>query len=115
MLAFRAAHGIMAYVSLGQRRPGGRLPLGGIGTKRQQLNDYTSEAWRRAAANAQNDTMWCEVGLFGSGQSTAALLAAHPRIRTLTFDLFPLPATEAGGKMGSCGRPKACFDKDQLY
>ena len=100
VLAFRAARDLMAYVSLGQRRPGGRPPLGGIGTKRQQLNDYTSEAWRIAEANAQNDTMWCEVG-FGSGQSTAALLAAHPRIRTLTFDLFPLPATEAGGKMGS--------------
>ena len=99
-LAGRAARDIMAYVSLGQRRPGGRRPLGGIGTKLQQLNQYTSEAWRIAAANSQNDTMWCEVG-FGSGQSTAALLAAHPRIKTLTFDLFPLPATEASGKMGS--------------
>ena len=75
--------------------------MGGIGSKPEQLHRYAQEAWRIAQARPKATTWWCEIG-FGSGQSTAALLASHPNIKTLTFDLFPDGIlTPPAGKMGS--------------
>jgi hypothetical protein len=79
----------------------GRAPIGGIGSKRHQITHYAWAAWHIAEQNkrlyGQDTTWWCEIG-FGSGQSTAALLATHPSIKTLTFDLFP---QRGGAGMGS--------------
>lgn len=44
----------------------------------------------QAATQASRDVQVCEIG-FGSGMSTVLMLAASPRTRVLTFDLFPEP------------------------
>jgi len=92
-----AADAIIKHVKRGDS---GRTPIGGIGIKRTQQSHYVEKAWNIATQNAENTTYWCEIG-FGSGQSTAAMLAAHSGIRTLTFDLFPRPDLTPDGKMGS--------------
>jgi len=92
-----AANAIIKHVNRGDS---GRQPLGGIGTKQTQQSHYVKQAWRIATQNAGTTTYWCEIG-FGSGQSTAAMLAAHSSIKTLTFDLFPRPDLTPDGKMGS--------------
>ena len=54
------------------------------------LMRHTCKSQVQAAAQASRYLQVCEIG-FGSGMSTVLFLAASPRTRVLTFDLFPEP------------------------
>ena len=100
--ATRAAEDIMTYVDNGETYDGERkrAPMGGIGKSPDQIRHYVAKALKVALKKKTNTCWFCEVG-FGSGQSTAVLLATHPHIKVLSFDLFPDPIRRATGSMGS--------------
>ena len=54
------------------------------------MKTYISAAIQFVNSNPASTLQFCEVG-FGSGQSAVMMLATHPSIRVLSFDLFPDP------------------------
>ena len=76
---------VQALMDVVKRR--GNAPHGGVGNYCGQLRAYMQVAVQ-AAAQASRYLQVCEIG-FGSGMSTVLFLAASPRTRVLTFDLFP--------------------------